>query len=160
MQTHCVNCGAPLPSGLHRSRKTCAWCYRRMDGVYRYVCPEGRSYVGSSSDIRNRNRNGIDRSNPWLIEAFKKHPPETWRFEVLEEFPSGSSSTLFHAEQDHIERFRSWDPAYGYNFYPAIQRNTPGALAAQERQRRHVQAYCNKHLKQTSGLAKAEALAK
>lgn len=54
--------------------------------VYRFICPDpdGRSYVGSVSDGRKRPDIGIARSNSRLEEAFVRHPPETWAYEVLE----------------------------------------------------------------------------
>jgi hypothetical protein len=87
---------------------------------YRYVAPDGRCYVGSTSDIRKRDQRGIDRSNPWLREAFEAHPPETFRFEVLKTLPPGcSEQRMRRAEQRYINKFKSWDPAYGFNIFPA-----------------------------------------
>ena len=50
--------------------------------VYRFVCPDGRSYVGSVKDYRNRAKKGLRRSNSRLIAAFEKYPPE-FVYEVL-----------------------------------------------------------------------------
>jgi hypothetical protein len=51
----CQVCGNPFPSP-HKARGFCSPdCLRaRAPVVYRYICPDGRSYVGSVSDSRNR----------------------------------------------------------------------------------------------------------
>ena len=89
--------------------------------VYRYICPDGRSYVGSVADHRKRSRYPIKRKNERLAEAFKTHPPQTWTFELLEELPPGC---LVHelrcVEQSHIDRLRSLMPEHGFNIVPAI----------------------------------------
>lgn len=88
--------------------------------VYRFICPDGRSYVGSVSDNRKRAEQGIQRSNPYLLAAFEKHPPESFKYELLELLPPGCSERkLRTAEQRHIDHFQSWSPD-GFNIYPAI----------------------------------------
>lgn len=90
--------------------------------VYRFICPDGRSYIGSVKDCRRRGELGIRRSNTRLLAAFKKHPPEKFIYEVLERLPRGcSEQELREAEQRHIDRLRSWSPRAGFNIVPAVQ---------------------------------------
>jgi hypothetical protein len=105
----------------------------RFPAVYRFVCPDGRSYVGAVCD--SRKRGGIQRSNPRLLAAFELHPPETWIFEVLERLPPGCSiQTLREAEQRHIDRLRSWLPEFGFNMAPAVwTADGPAQRAARQR---------------------------
>src|SRR5262249_54391981 len=102
-----------------RSRKHCCEC-RWQTAVYRFVCPDGRSYVGSTHDLRTRAVKGLLRSNRRIKEVIEKYPPETWRFEVLELLPSRRP---FHeaveAEQRHIDRLGTLDPARGFNMVRA-----------------------------------------
>jgi len=87
-----------------------------MAVVYRFIAPDGRSYVGAVRDGRNRAKHGIARTNQRLEEAFRQYPPETFRSEILEEVPGWPSrDELAKAEQRHINRLRSWDPKYGFN---------------------------------------------
>jgi hypothetical protein len=87
--------------------------------VYRFVRPDGRSYVGAVGD--SRRRGSIQRPNVRLLAAFELHPPETWAFEVLERLPPGCSiPALREAEQRHIDRLRSWLPEFGINMAPAV----------------------------------------
>jgi hypothetical protein len=73
--------------------------------VYRFIAPDGRSYVGSCSDSRGRADNGIQRKNQRLLEAFERHPPKTFTFEILERLPPGCTERrLRKAEQRHIDR--------------------------------------------------------
>jgi hypothetical protein len=89
--------------------------------VYRFICPDGRSYVGSVSDSRNRFNNGIARSNSLLIAAFEKYPPEIWTYEILEELNPGCSiRELREAEQRYMELFASLTPEHGFNIRPAM----------------------------------------
>ena len=53
----------------------------KAPAVYRFICPDGRSCVGSRLKIKNRKRDGIGPQNPWLRKALKRHPPEAFRFE-------------------------------------------------------------------------------
>lgn len=69
--------------------------FRASPAVYRFVCPDGRSYVGSAKNIEKRPHAAVDRENPRLLKAFKKYPPETWRFEILETLPPRMSSGRF-----------------------------------------------------------------
>jgi hypothetical protein len=92
----------------------------RAPAVYRFVSPDGRSYVGGVKDCRNRAK-GLQRSNARLLAAFEQHPPETFVYEVLEHLPPRSSEReLREAEQRHIDRLRSWSPETGFNIHPAI----------------------------------------
>jgi hypothetical protein len=89
--------------------------------VYRFICPDGRSYVGAVADGRHRSDHGVARLNSQLLAAFKQYPPEWWSYEVLERPPPGCSwHDRREAEQRHIDRLRSWDPTAGFNMQPAI----------------------------------------
>lgn len=113
----CVMCKRPLPAGSYGNRKFCG-C--KASVVYRFVCPDGRSYVGSTRDHRERSHRGIQRKNPQLIEAFALHPPKTWTYEVLERLPAGRSrKQRAVAEQRHIDRLRTWAPEHGFNMLAA-----------------------------------------
>jgi hypothetical protein len=88
--------------------------------VYRYICPDGRSYVGAVANEQYRFQNGIQRNNPLLREAFTQYPSETWTYEILERLrPGCSEDELRVAENHHINRLRTLDPKYGFNIYPA-----------------------------------------
>jgi hypothetical protein len=88
--------------------------------VYRFICPDGRSYVGAVADGRYRGDRGIARLNSLLLDAFEQYPPESWSYEVLERLTPGCSwRDRREAEQRHIDRLRSWDPAFGFNMQPA-----------------------------------------
>jgi hypothetical protein len=63
---------------------------------------------------------GLHRHNPWLLQAFIAHPPNTWTFELLQELQPGCDLVeLRLAEQIHIDHLRSWDPVHGFNMRPA-----------------------------------------
>jgi Toprim domain len=105
----CQVCGNPFASP-DKARGFCSPdCLRaRAPVVYRYICPDGRSYVGSVSDSRNRFNDGIARSNSRLIAACAKYPPQTWTYEILEELRPGCSvRELREAEQRYMELFAS-----------------------------------------------------
>jgi hypothetical protein len=92
---------------------------RGEPAVYRFVCPDGRSYVGSRESMRTRRRDVIAR-NKRVHAALDLYPPETWTFEILEWLPRGISlRERYEAEQRHIERLRSWSPEHGFNVNPA-----------------------------------------
>jgi hypothetical protein len=132
----CVNCQQSFQP-VHGNCKYCSDECRlaKAPAVYRFVCPDGRSYVGAVADIRKREIYGIHRSNPWLEAAFERYPPDTFTYEILERLPPGCSrQQLREAEQRHIERFRSWDPERGFNIWPATwDGDGPGVLAARQR---------------------------
>jgi hypothetical protein len=115
--------------------------------VYRFICPDGRSYVGSVADGRNRISCGISRSNSRLLAAFEQYPPESWVYEILEQLPPGCSERkLRNAEQRHIDRLRSWDPAVGFNMQPAVwNQEGPSQQAARRRQAEINRAWQAKH---------------
>jgi hypothetical protein len=104
---------------------------RPAPAVYRYICPDGRAYVGHTGNHHIRDRHGLSRSNPWIAKAIEQYPLEKWTFEVLEELPPGCpKETLRRAEQKHIERLRSFLPEHGFNIHPAWwSGDTPGVLA-------------------------------
>jgi hypothetical protein len=119
-QLNCKVWGKPFDP-YHSKHIYCS--YRCRDGVpavYRFISPDGRSYVGAVTGIRNRDKYGIYRSNSRLLAAFKQYPPETFVFEVLEKLPYGCSAReLNKAEQRHIDRLRSWSPEAGFNIMSA-----------------------------------------
>ena len=117
----CKTCGELF--ALFRKISYCSTdCWnRRAPAVYRFSCPDGRSYVGAVGDIRKRNARGVDRSNSRLAAAFAQYPPESWIFEILEVLPPGCTvQELRAAEQRHMERLHSLDPQHGFNIWPAI----------------------------------------
>jgi hypothetical protein len=114
----CKICGRPFRRGRQSCDRRECWP-NRFPAVYRFVCPDGRSYVGAVGNCSGRG-DSIQRSNARLLAAFELHPPETWTFEVLEQLPPGCSmQTRREAEQRHIERLRSWLPEFGFNMLPA-----------------------------------------
>ena len=116
-QRICKVCGH-LFASPNKMRTICSPdCRRsRAPAVYRFVCPDGRSYVGAVSDISERTKYGVDRSNARLRAAFERYPSGRWTFEVLEQLRPGCSKQELHtAEQHHIERLRSWLPDNGFN---------------------------------------------
>jgi hypothetical protein len=138
-ERRCLACGDFLPPGTNAGR---LYCYEVCDhrrrpapAVYRFICPDGRCYVGHTGNHRLRNRHGLKRFNPLIDEAMATYLPETWTFEVLEELSHGcSKETLRCAEQRHIERLRSFQPEHGFNIYPAWWfGDTPGVLAGRAR---------------------------
>jgi hypothetical protein len=117
----------------HGNRKYCSdLCRSRpRPAVYRFIAGDGRSYVGSCADHRERAKSEIGRRNPRLERAFAIYPPETWTFEVLQRLPPASSfEEALAAEQIHIERLRSWHPRHGFNMVPASWTDAgPAAMA-------------------------------
>src|SRR5262249_37143998 len=121
--TCCATCGRRLSPICHGNQRYCsAHCQiYKAPAVYRYVCPDGRSYVGSTHDHEVRLHAGIERSNPRLTSALTKYPAETWTFELLQLLPPGSVVPVLRAaEQHHIERLRTRDPKHGFNILPAV----------------------------------------
>jgi len=121
-QKICKTCHRSFEAS-HRGRRFCSWqCAKyKAPAVYRFICPDGRSYVGAVADIRKRFDRGIARSNPWLDAAFKLHPPETWTYEILERLPpSCSIPRLREAEQRHIDHLGCWKPDTGFNMNPPV----------------------------------------
>ena len=87
----------------------------RSPAVYRFICPDGRSYVGSA-----RREEGIQASNAWLRAALEQHPAHLWTYEVMQELRPGClERERLILEQHHIDRYRALDPAYGFNMLPA-----------------------------------------
>ena len=121
----------------------------KQPAVYRFICPDGRSYVGAVQDCRERARHGIGRSNPWLEAAFQHYPPETWVYEVLERLPPGCSAReLRKAEHRYMKRLNSWDPAAGFNRHPAVwDRDSPA--------RRRVSTEMSARLKEVNARRRA-----
>jgi hypothetical protein len=66
----------------------------------------------------------------------EQYPPETFTFEVLERLPHRHSSwqeasrELREAEQRHIDRLHSYDPAMGFNMVTALSRRYRAAPVA------------------------------
>jgi hypothetical protein len=124
----CCSCGASIPR--HGGRKYCAECCHQA-AVYRFICPDGRSYVGSTHNLRARAVKGLLRSNRRIKAVIQKHPPETWRFEVLERLPSRRPfQEAVKAEQQHIERLGTLNPEHGFNVYAAAGRAAERRSAA------------------------------
>jgi hypothetical protein len=88
--------------------------------VYRFICPDGRSYVGPRRDIRKRHAYGVSNHNQRLADALDQYPSDAWAYEVLQVLPPGCSDEVrYSAEQRHIDRLRSWHPDHGFNCDPA-----------------------------------------
>jgi hypothetical protein len=119
-EVQCPECSRKFFTKHVRAKFCSAGCWGQGPAVYRYVSPDGRSYVGSTGDYRTRDRFGIDRVNSRLTEAYAEYPPELWRFEVLEKGLPLPGRELRLAEQNHIERLRSWMPEHGFNMQLAI----------------------------------------
>jgi hypothetical protein len=117
----CRRCSAPFMT----SHWMAAYCSCRPSpavspAVYRFICPDGRSYVGSAADHHTRKQAGLSRLNGRISEALKRYPAESWTFELLELLPlDGSYHDRLAAEQRHIDRLRSWEPERGFNMVPA-----------------------------------------
>ncbi len=123
-QLDCKSCGQPFtpPYGNQRNCDECLQKIRAYSpAVYRWVAPDGRSYVGSTVHSFIRHTVGLDRKNRRIDAALKEYPQETWAYEVLEQLdPECSEAELRLAEQQHIERLRTWMPEYGFNMTPAV----------------------------------------
>src|SRR5215831_19200036 len=114
----CRACGGEFTWVHSWNESYCSEACRRAPApaVYRFIAPDGRSYVGSRADWPARERMGINpprgQINSRLAAALAKYPADTWTFEVLQELLGGcSKSDRVRAEQYHIDRLRSWDPA-------------------------------------------------
>jgi hypothetical protein len=124
----CPSCGGAVPA---RRRKYCGEDCRRQVGVYRFVCPDGRSYVGSTHNLRIRPVNGLQRSNRRIAAALAKYPAETWRFEVLERLPPGRPFLeAIAAERRHIERLGTLNPEQGFNMRLAVPSRVRGVAGS------------------------------
>jgi hypothetical protein len=119
--TNCKACGRPFRS-MRRRRYCSLECRRaKAPAVYRFVCPDGRSYVGSRRDIRHRRNEGVTDQNRRLAAALNQYSSDSWTYEVLEALPAGCSDKMrLAAEQRHIDRLRSWSPEAGFNAFPAV----------------------------------------
>jgi hypothetical protein len=115
----CKRCGRPFV------RTWCQYCsdecrVARSPAIYRFICPDGRSYVGSRNDCRARREQGIQGSNARLQTPLKQYPAHMWSYEVLQELRPGClERERLILEQHHIDRYRALDPAYGFNILPA-----------------------------------------
>jgi hypothetical protein len=110
-------------------------------GVYRFICPDGRSYVGAVKNCRKRAKKGIARLNHRLAAAFEQYPPKDWTFEILEWLKPGcSNDQLRKAEQRHIDRLQSWLPDVGFNIRRVQKRKIFRRKQASRCMKRH-----NKH---------------
>jgi hypothetical protein len=131
----CKGCGQPFEP----DHASCRYCSHECGpygppAVYRFISPDGRSYVGSTRYSHERASGGIHRSNPRLLAAFQIYRPETFVFEILERLPLRCSEwKLRKAEQRHINRLRSWKPEAGFNMNPAVwQGDGPSQRAGRE----------------------------
>jgi hypothetical protein len=131
---NCKTCGRPFDSVCRRrycGRPECQWA--KAPAVYRFICPDGRSYVGAVGNSRWRADGGLRRCNTRLLAAFEEHPPEHWTYEVLERLPPGCSRReLREAEQRHIDALCSWSPEAGFNILPAVEGDGPAQRAARQ----------------------------
>lgn len=117
---NCKTCGQAFESWYEGQIYCSVVCSVNAPAIYRFICPDGRSYVGSSCNITKRANYGIARLNVRLAAAFKQHSPETWTFEILESLTPGcSEQELRGAEQRHIDRLHSCEPDAGFNIVPA-----------------------------------------
>jgi hypothetical protein len=137
MKIPCKSCGQEFEHKKRGQRALfCSHKCRmtRAPAVYRFVCPDGRSYVGSRGDIRSRQKMGMTGQNQRLREALQQFPSDAWRFEVLEVLRPGCElEQLRQAEQRHMDRFQSWSPDFGFNAEPAIWKgNGPAQQAGRE----------------------------
>jgi hypothetical protein len=121
----CRTCGAQFVL-RDRKIKYCHACRTASTAVYRFICPDGRSYVGSTHNLKVRPLKGLSRSNRRIKAIIEKYPPETWRFEVLERLPSRRPfQEAVEAEQRHIERLGTLNPERGFNVYAASAAAAP-----------------------------------
>jgi hypothetical protein len=104
-----------------RPRKYCGDCRTSPTVyVYRFICPDGRSYVGSNTSYSSKIRafEGLSRSNRRIKAISEIHPPNTWRFELLENLPLNCPyQEVLEAEQRQIDRLGTLDPERGFNMY-------------------------------------------
>lgn len=125
MNAPCKKCGRSF-TPLRRSplQRYCPECLQLNKAVlpivYRWVAPDGRSYVGSAWRGNNRDAYGLARTNPRIDAALLQYPSVTWTYEIIERLdPRCSMQELRVAEQKHIDGLRSWMPEYGFNIAPA-----------------------------------------
>jgi hypothetical protein len=115
----CAACGRPI-AGADRGwrRHYCSReCKRRpAPAVFRFVCPDGRSYIGCVADVRERSKHGPTYATAQITDALRQYPPKQWTFEVLERLPPGCSrQTMLAAKRRHIARLRTWSLEGGFN---------------------------------------------
>lgn len=119
----CKTCGRRLPAEYHGG---CRYCSEHCESykapaIYRFICPDGRSYVGSTPDHTKRLRYGFARNNRRLAIALERYPEEQWTFEILQLLPPACSTRkLRQAEQRHMERLHTLLPAHGFNVLTAF----------------------------------------
>jgi hypothetical protein len=106
--------------------------------VYRFIAPDGRSYVGSVRYGQNR-AGSLARGNTRIGIALKDYPATTWRYEELQSFAPGCSEReLRSAEQRHIDRLQTLMPEHGFNMLPAVAESSE--QRAQYYKRAHAEA--------------------
>jgi hypothetical protein len=118
----CRSCGRQFMPHHGAARHCLSSPYCRGDpAVYRFVCPDGRSYVGSRMNTHNRHRQVIA-NNKRVRATLDRYPPETWTFEILEWLPRHDPflRKQYEAEQRHIDRLRTRSPEFGFNIFPAL----------------------------------------
>lgn len=130
----CRACGGQFAL-WRRTLKYCDGCRAKSPAVYRYICPDGRSYVGSTWFSKLRPVNGLSRSNARIDAALKEYPAETWVFEIIELLPGHSAGDVLHktleAEQRHIDRLGTLNPERGFNVVSALAADRLPVLRAQ-----------------------------
>jgi Zn finger protein HypA/HybF involved in hydrogenase expression len=121
-QLHCPECQAVRKQFAAIPRryedKVCKTCDKLFAPPHpaHHRCPKCRAYWQS----RDRG-NALARSNSRIVAALKIYPIKTWSYEVLQRLEPGCSELeLRTAEQQHIERLKTWMPEYGLNIFPAV----------------------------------------
>lgn len=88
-------------------------------GVYKIEHkPSGRVYIGSSRDVFSRIKKHKEalhygrHTNKHLLNAFTKYGENSFLYDVVS---LCSKDDLLTEEQNMIDHFRSWEPAFGFN---------------------------------------------
>ncbi len=105
----------------------------RTSGVYEIRCiPNGKFYIGSAVNLRERWRNHIynlnigNHRNILLQNAWNKYGEHAFVFTILEFVERGN---LLQVEQRWIDKTRCTDKKIGFNLYPIA--GSPGETHAQ-----------------------------
>jgi hypothetical protein len=76
----CRFCGTQFTPRDHR--RYCNECHYAPPAVYRFSCPDGRSFVGSTSDLKARSLKGLSRTNRRIKTAIEKYPQSRLQIEA------------------------------------------------------------------------------
>ncbi len=106
-------------------------------GVYRWLnTVTGKSYVGSSSDIKGRKSFHLSSLRAHKHHSIKfqrswdKHGPSVWKFEILASCPEND---LLRQEQTALDAFDAVNN--GYNICPIAGRNGAGIKCSDEKRK-------------------------